>query len=160
MDGKCIDHHKDHPDQRGEERADRRRDEPFDIEPDFLELSERLAAPLVLEHCVGELKRVPEPVGIEPGTEPLGDDVDEIILEVLRDARDECHSHGRGKQEADTTEELRMCIVPVPGRVLVNDVPEDQRIEEGEYLVYCRQDECEENKFPIAAEVAVEDSHY
>ena len=45
-------------------------------------------------------------VRVELGAEPLRDDVDVVVLEVLRDARDERDAHRRAEQQADAPEEL------------------------------------------------------
>jgi len=51
----------------------------------------------------------------------LRDDVDEIVLDVLRDARDERDADGRAEQQADAAEELAGRVFLEPGRVLVDD---------------------------------------
>ena len=84
-----VDHHEDDADERREQDVDRRRDQLLDVGAHLLQLAERLAAPLVLEHRVRQLQRVLDAVRVEPRAQALGDDVDEVVLEVLGDARDE-----------------------------------------------------------------------
>ena len=60
-----VDHHEDDADQRGEHHVDGRRDELLDVGAHLLQLAERLAAALVLEHRVGQLERVADAVGVE-----------------------------------------------------------------------------------------------
>ena len=103
---------------------------------------------------------MPETVGIELRAQPLGDDVDEVVLEVLGDAGDERHSDGCSEEEAHTTDELPGRVVTVPGGVLVNDMAEYQGIEKREDLVHRRQEQGEEDELPVAAQITVEDSHY
>ena len=88
------------------------RDQLLDVGAHLLQLAERLAAALVLEHRVGQLERVPDAVGVELRAQPLRDDVDEVVLEVLGDARDERHADRRRQQQADAAEELRRSCTP------------------------------------------------
>ena len=83
-----------------------RRDELLDVGAHLLQLAERFAAALILEHRVGQLERMPDAVGVELRAEPLGDDVDVVVLEVLGDARDERHADRGAEQQADAAEEL------------------------------------------------------
>ena len=62
VDSERIDHYEYHPDKRRKKCADRGGDKPFDVNPDLLELAKRFTAPLVLEHRVRELQRMPEPI--------------------------------------------------------------------------------------------------
>ena len=84
-----VDHHEDDADQRGEQHVDRGRDQLLDVGAHLLQPAERLAAALILEHRIGQLERVADAVRVELRAEPLGDDVDVVVLEVLGDARDE-----------------------------------------------------------------------
>jgi hypothetical protein len=79
-------HDEDDTDERREDQVDGERDEFLHVRADLLELPQRLAAALVLEHGVRQLQRVPDAVGVHLRAEPLGDDVDEIVLKVLRHA--------------------------------------------------------------------------
>ena len=107
-------------------------DELLDVGADLLQLAERFAAALILEDRVGQLERVPDAVGVELRAEPLRDDVDVVVLEVLRHARDERDADRRAEQQADALEELDRRVFLEPRGVLVDDVPEDQRIEQRE----------------------------
>ena len=115
------------------------RDQLLDVGAHLLQLAERLAAALILEHRVGQLERVADAVGVELRAEPLRDDVDVVVLEVLGHARDERDADRRAEQQADAPEELAGRVFLEPGRVLVDDVAEDQRIEQREDLVDGRQ---------------------
>ena len=95
VDAERVGHHEDDPDERREQHVDRSRNEALDVGADFLQPAERLAAALILEDRVRELERVPDAVRIELRTEPLRDHVDVVVLEVLRHARDERHTHRR-----------------------------------------------------------------
>ena len=83
----------------------------------------------------GSSSEWPDAVGVELRAEPLRDDVDVVVLEVLRHARDERDADRRAEQQADAAEELGGRVLLEPRRVLVDDVPEDQRIEQREDLV-------------------------
>ena len=87
-------------------------------------------------------------VGVELGAKPLRDEVDVVVLEVLRDARDERDADRRGEQQRDAAEELARRVFGEPRGVVVDDVPEDQRIEEREDLVDGREDERERDERP------------
>ena len=90
VDGEGVDDDEDDADQgRGRAMLMAAEIELLDVGAHLLELAEGLAAPLVLEELVGQVERVPDPVGVEPRAEPLGDDVDEVVLEVLGHAGDE-----------------------------------------------------------------------
>ena len=154
-----VDHHEDDADERREQHVDRRRDQLLDVGAHLLQLAERLAAALILEHRVGQLERVPDAVRVELRAEPLRDDVDEVVLEVLRDARDERHADRRAEQQADAAEELAGRVLLEPGGVLVDDVAEDQRIEQREDLVDRRQHKRQRDQAAVVPEVAVEQLH-
>ena len=59
------------------------------------------------------------PVRVELGTEALGDDVDEVVLEVLGDARDEGDADRGSQEQAYATKELPICVVVVLRGVVV-----------------------------------------
>ena len=101
-----VDHHEDDPDERREEHVDARRDQLLDVGAHLLQPAERLAAALVLEHRIRQLQRVPDAVRIQLRAQPLRDDVDVVVLEVLRDARDERDPDRGAEQQADAPEEL------------------------------------------------------
>jgi hypothetical protein len=72
---------------------------------------------------------VADAIRIHLGPKPLCDDVDEVILEILGDAGNEGDAHCQEKQLARAGDELSRRIVAEAGRVIVDDVAEDQRIE-------------------------------
>jgi hypothetical protein len=130
-----VDHHEHDADERREQQVDEDRDQALDVAADLLQLAERLAAPLVLEHRVRQLQRMADPVGVELRAQPLRDQVGEVVLEVLGHARHERHPHRRQQQHAHAADELRRRVVLVAGGVLVDHVAEDQRVEQREGLV-------------------------
>ena len=130
VDGERIDDDEHDAHQCGKQDADRRRDQPFDIRTHFLQFPEGLSAALVFEDGIGKLKRVAQSVGVELRSQTLGDDVDEIVLEVLRYPGNERYADGGGEEEADAPDELSGGILTEPGRVLIDDIPEDQGVEE------------------------------
>src|SRR5262249_28003973 len=67
--------------------------------------------------------------------------------------------HRRREQQAHAAEELSRRVLPVPGRVLVDDVAEDQRVEQREDLVDRGQNERQDDERPVTAKVGVEESH-
>ena len=100
-----------------------------------------------------------DPVGIEVDADALRDDVDEVILEVLRDPGDERDADGGEQQQADTAKELARGMLAELRRVVVDDVPEDQRVEQREDLVDRRQDEREDDDRPVAAQIGQQEAH-
>ena len=84
-------------------------------------------------------------VGVERGSHPLGDDVDEVVLEVLGHPGDEGHAHGAQQQHGDPADELARGVLAEAGGVVVDDVAEDQGIAEGEHLVGGGEEEGEDD---------------
>jgi len=154
-----VHHHEHDADHRGEEDVDGGRNQFLDVRPHLLQLAERFAAALVLEDRVGQFEGVPDAVRVDLRAEPLRDDVDEVILEILGNPRDERHAHGREQQEADAAEELSCGVLRESGRIPVDDVTEDQGIQEREDLVDRGKDESERNQRPVAFKVRGKDLH-
>jgi len=123
------------------------------------EFAERLAAPLILEDGVRQLEGMADAVRVELGPETLRDDVDEIVLEVLGDSRDERDTDGSAEEQADTAKELPGGELLEFRRVLVDDVPEYQRIEQREDLIDGRKNQRESHQAPIAAKIGQEQYH-
>jgi len=98
-------------------------------------------------------------VGVQLRADPLRDDVDVVVLEILRHARHERHADGRAEQQADAAEELACRVFLEAGGVLVDHMTEDQRVEQREDLVDRGQDEGQAHEALIAAQVAVEHLH-
>ncbi len=146
-------------DERLEEHVDGRRDQPLDVGPHLLQLAQRLAAALVLEQLVRQPERVADAVRVEPRPEPLGDDVHVVVLEVLGHARDEGDAHGGEQQQADAAQELARRVAVEARRVLVDHVPEDERVEQGEDLVDRRQHERQQDEPPVRPQVRQQQSH-
>ena len=154
-----VDHHEDDADERGEEHVDRSGNQLLDIRTNLLQFPERFAAALILEDRVGQFERVADAVRVQPGAQPLGGDVDEVVLEVLRHARHECHTHRGGQEHAHPAEELAGGVLLEAGRVLVDDVPEDQRVEQGEDLVDGGEHQREQDEPPVVFQVASQELH-
>ena len=154
-----VDHHEDHADQRGEDQIDRHVDQLLHVGSDLLQFAQRLAAALVFEQRVGQFQRVPDAVGIDARADLLGDQVDEVVLEILGDARDERDAHGRRQQHADAADELRAGVFAVSGGVGVDDVAEDQRVEQREHLIDGRQHERRGDQLPVIPQISVENAH-
>src|SRR5687768_3034273 len=96
---------------------------------------------------------MPQAITVYLGAHTLDDDIDEVVLEILRDARYEGHSDGSSQQEADTFEELRSRILLIAGRVLVDHVAENKWIQQREDLIDSCQEECQYNQLPILFEI-------
>ena len=159
MHAERVDHDEDDADDGGEEDVDGDGNELLDVSPHFLQPAERFAAALILEHGVGKLERMADAVGIDLRADSLCDDVDVIVLKVLRDTRDEGDANGRRQQQADAPEELGGRVFLEPGRVLVDHVPEDQRVEQREGLIDRGEDERQRHEPPVAFQVPVQKLH-
>ena len=69
----------------------------FGVGAHLLQNGQGLAAALVFKLLVGEAHSVLQPISEHTGTKFLGDDVQEIVLEILGDAAD--HGHGDAGQQ-------------------------------------------------------------
>src|SRR5439155_25401369 len=101
-----VDHDEDHADERDEQNVDGGANQALDVGPNLLKLAQGFAASLIFERRIGQLKRMPHAVGIDPGAEALRDDVGEVVLKVFGDAGDERNTHSRRQQKAHATDEL------------------------------------------------------
>ena len=79
---------------------------------------------------IRQFQRMAKTIGIDLRAQPLGDDVDEGVLEVLRNPGDKCHSHGSQKQQTDPFEEACLSVLLEVQRVFIDNVPEDEGIKE------------------------------
>src|SRR3989442_1196597 len=98
---------------------------------------------------------MPDAVRVQLRAETLRDDVDEIVLEVLRDARDERHSDRRPEEKADAPEELAGRVFLEAGGVSVDDVTQDERIEQRKDLVDRGERERHRHQTPVSAQIPV-----
>jgi hypothetical protein len=159
VDGEGVDRHEHDAHQGGEHGVDGRGDELFHVRADLLQLAQRLAAALVLEHRVGQLQGVADAVRVDLRPQALRDHVDEVVLEVLGHARDEGHAHRRRQQQAHAGEELSGRVLPEPHGIAVDHVTKDERIEQGEDLVERGQEQGQGQEPAIAAQVRPEEPH-
>src|SRR6266542_4135819 len=100
-----------------------------------------------------------DPGGIHLRAEPLGDHVDEVVLEVLRYPRHECDADGGSEKQRHTPNELSGRIELVLGCVPINDVPEDQGIEKRKDLIRRGEEQREREQLPVLLRVRVQDIH-
>src|SRR6185503_7778595 len=110
-------------------------DELLRVVANFLKLAERLAAALILEDLEGQGERVLDPVRVELRAQPLRDHVDEVVLEVLRDPGHQSDPNSSAEKQGHADEELPVRVMVVFGRVIVDYVPENQRIQQRKNLV-------------------------
>src|SRR5206468_10328728 len=97
---------------------------------------------------------MPDTVGINLSTEPLCNDVDVVILEILCHARNERDSNSGCEQQADASKEFSRCVVAVSSGVVIDNVAEDDGIQEGKDLVDRRQHQDQYNEKPVLSEVS------
>src|SRR6266576_326178 len=95
----------------------------------------------------------------EYGGYTLDDGVDVVILEILGDARYECHAHCHQQQRAGAFDERRGLVLAEPRRVIVDYVTEDERVEEREDLIRRRQHQRQQDQPAVFTEVGIEDGH-
>ncbi len=81
-----IDHHEYQSHQGRKDEIDGESDELLYVASDFLKLAERFSASLILEYRIGELEGMPDSIRVHLRAESLNDDVDEVVLKVLRNA--------------------------------------------------------------------------
>src|SRR5687768_5056458 len=154
-----VNHHEHDADERGEHDVHEGGDETLDVRSHLLKLAERLAAPLILEDLEWERERVADAVGVQIYADTLRGDVDEIVLEVLRDAGDEGDADRRREQQPDSAEELARGVLAELGGVVVDNVPEDQRVEQRKDLIDRGKNEGKDDDAPVPAEVAKQKAH-
>jgi len=94
-------------------------------------------------------------VGIDLGAKPLCDDIDVVILKILCNARDKSHTDGGRQQQADASEELAGRVFAIAGRVLVDDVAKDYRIQEREDLVHRCQNEDQKDHLSMGTQIRI-----
>ena len=154
-----VDRDEDESDKRDEQRVDERGHESLRIGAELHERAERLARALVLEHLVRQRERVLHAVGIDVRAEALGDRVQIVILEILRDARDESRADREQEQEADALEELRERVAVEFRREIIDDMLEDERIEQRERLIDRREQDDDGAELPVFPEIREKKVH-
>src|SRR5260370_35266872 len=92
-----------------------------------MQLPQRFDAALILKQHVRHIQRMSNAIGVDACANLLRDYIDEIILEILGDARDQSHANRRSEQQSYTSNELRARILAIPSRGGVDDVPESER---------------------------------
>ena len=98
-------------------------------------------------------------VGVELGAQALRDHVHAVVLEGLGDPRHEGAPHREQEQEGDAAHELAGRVLVEAGRVAVDEVAEDERVEEREHLVHGGEEEGCGDEAARAAEVGEEEAH-
>src|SRR5207237_4924351 len=118
-----------------------------------------LARALIVEDRVRQRERVRNALLIQLRADSLRDDVDEVILKVFRDARDERDADVCAEEEEDAADENAGVDVAELHRVFVDDEPEDLRIEQRENMIDGRQHERGDEKMFLARKVVVQQTH-
>ena len=155
----CVDDDEDDADERRENEVDGERDKSLDVGPHLLELTERFTAALILKHGIGQLQRMSDAVRVHLGADALYDHVDIVVLEILGNTRHESDAHCQEQQCAGAFDERRGLILAKARRVVVDHVPEDERIEKREDLVRRRQQQREENQRAVFTKVGGKEIH-
>src|SRR5262245_8565561 len=97
MDAEGINHHEDDSHERREQDVDGGGDELLDVSSDLLQLTERFSTTLIFKDGIGQLEGMADAVGVKLSAESLCDDVDVVVLKILRHARHEGHAHCRSE---------------------------------------------------------------
>ena len=98
-------------------------------------------------------------IGINLCAEPLRYNVDVIVLEILCDPGNERNTNCGCEEQTDAMKELIRRVFGITRGVIVDDVTEDERIEEGEDLVDGRQNEDQDGEPAILLEVIEKNLH-
>ena len=160
-----VPHHEDDAHQRRKQHVHEALNELFHVDAHLLELAQGFAGALVLKYLVGQLQGVAQAVGIHLGPQPLGDDVDVVVLEVFGDAR----HHGHAQHHADVGDGLpekwperhqhQAAQVAVFGHELVDQLAKNIGVQQREHLVDGGQHQGQGQQSPVVAQVAVKDFH-
>ncbi len=95
-------------------------------------------------------------IRIDGGAHPLSDHIDEVVLEILGHPRYEGDAHRGCEEGQHPAEEGSSIQFRVLGRVLVDHMTEDQRVEQGEDLVDGREQQRESHGSPMGLQVRPE----
>ncbi len=101
---------------------------------------------------------MPQPIGVHLSAHLLCDQVDEIILKVLRHPRYKGDADGEAQKETDAMEKHGKILRGLD-RVPVDQVLRDQGIQQRENLIRGRQKQRHHHQLPISFEVVQEDIH-
>ena len=102
---------------------------------------------------------MPDTVRVEFRAHPLGDDVQKVVLKVLRNPRNEGNAHRCSKQQADASEELPRRELVVLSGVLIDDFSHDNGIQHRKKLVDGRQDQRQADEKLVVFEVIKKKFH-
>ena len=148
------------PDQGREQHVDRGRDQLLHVGADLLQLAQRLAAALVLEHLVGQVQGVADAVGVDLRAQPLRDHVDEVVLEVLGHARDEGDADGRpaaaGSRRGRTGPSCTRCSAVAYSSMTWRKISGSSS--EKTWLMVARQQR-QDHQPPVLAQIGIEQLH-
>src|SRR4051812_2135742 len=97
--------------------------------------------------------------GVQGRSGSLRDNVNEIVLEILRNSRDKSDTHRCREQSADTADKLRGRVFIEARRVAVNDVAENQRVEKGKNLVDGGEEKGDQHQPPVSLQMSKEQGH-
>src|SRR5688572_17952455 len=99
---------------------------------------------------------MPNSVRVQPRPDTLGNDVEEIVLKVLGDARHECRPDHQAKKLRYADEKGPMIGSELLWlrRIVADDVAEDRRVEQRECLVDCRERQRQKYEVPVGAQIA------
>ena len=128
MHAKGIDHHEDDADERNKDHIDGRRDKPFHVASNFLQLAQGLSATLVFEDLIRQIQRVLDSVGVHFRAQSLDD-------QILGYAGHKSHTHRRQQQKPSPSDELRLGVLVILGRVSIDDVAENDRVKKRKDLI-------------------------
>src|SRR5207247_2882249 len=130
-----VDRNERQADQSREHHVHQQCDELLDIASYPLQLPQSFATALILKQRVREIQRMSNAIGVDACANLLRDYIDEIILEILGDARDQSHDNRRSEQQSYTLNELRARMLAIASRVGVDDVPENERMQQRKHLI-------------------------
>ncbi len=102
---------------------------------------------------------MPNAIGIDPRPDLLRDQIDEIILKILRDVGNQRHATAAASIDLPSANELGTGIGPVTCRVRIDNVAENKRVQQRKHLIDRRQHQRGKIQSPVVAQIAVKCRH-
>src|SRR5437763_6258732 len=96
---------------------------------------------------------MPHPIGINLSAQPLGDDVDVVVLKILRDTGYESGTDCQAEEQAHGAKELAGVVLGVSRRVVVDHVAKDDGVQQRENLIDRRKHQNRDHEWSILLKV-------
>src|SRR5262249_35838246 len=113
----------------------------LNISANLLKFPECLPAPLIFKDRVRQFERMLDAIRINLRTQPLRNDVDVVVLEVFGYTGHKGCANSQKKKNPHAPKKLARRVLRVSSGVVIDDVPENDRIQQGKNLVDCCENE-------------------